>query len=234
MLFSIFKKEVKSYFVSPIAYVLMAIYLGLSGYFFVLITFTTEQASLYFTLGNMGITLLFLTPVLTMRLFSEERRQGTIELLFTSPLRVTQIVVGKYLGVLFLYVFILLISGEFALFLKLFGNPENGPLITGYLGLFLMGASFLAIGLFSSTLTDNQIVAAVVTFFLLLFFWIAGWAGDMTSGVWSNFFNNLSVFNHFEPFRKGVIDSTDLLYYVAMIFLFLFFAVKIVDSYRWR
>jgi len=234
MLFSIFKKEVKSYFVSPIAYVLMAIYLGLSGYFFVLITFTTEQASLYFTLGNMGVTLLFLTPVLTMRLFSEERRQGTIELLFTSPLRVTEIVVGKYLGVLLLYVFILLISGEFALFLKLFGNPENGPLITGYLGLFLMGASFLAIGLFSSTLTDNQIVAAVVTFFLLLFFWIAGWAGDMTSGVWSNFFNNLSVFNHFETFRKGVIDSTDLLYYVAMIFLFLFFSVKIVDSYRWR
>lgn len=234
MLFSIFKKEVKSYFVSPIAYVLMAIYLGLSAYFFVLITFTTEQASLYFTLGNMGVTLLFLTPVLTMRLFSEERRQGTIELLFTSPLRVTEIVVGKYLGVLLLYVFILLISGEFALFLKLFGNPENGPLITGYLGLFLMGASFLAIGLFSSTLTDNQIVAAVVTFFLLLFFWIAGWAGDMTSGVWSNFFNNLSVFNHFETFRKGVIDSTDLLYYVAMIFLFLFFSVKIVDSYRWR
>ncbi|MCD6219098.1 ABC transporter permease subunit [Candidatus Calescamantes bacterium] len=234
MLFSIFKKEVKSYFVSPIAYVLMAIYLGLSGYFFVLITFTTEQASLYFTLGNMGVTLLFLTPVLTMRLFSEERRQGTIELFFTSPIRVTQIVVGKYLGVLFLYAFILLISGEFALFLKLFGNPENGPLITGYLGLFLMGASFLAIGLFSSTLTDNQIVAAVVTFFLLLFFWIAGWAGDMTSGVWSNFFNNLSVFNHFETFRKGVIDSTDLLYYVAMIFLFLFFSVKIVDSYRWR
>ena len=234
MLFSIFKKEVKSYFVSPIAYVLMAIYLGLSAYFFVLITFTTEQASLYFTLGNMGVTLLFLTPVLTMRLFSEERRQGTIELLFTSPLRVTEIVVGKYLGVLFLYVFILLISGEFALFLKLFGNPENGPLITGYLGLFLMGASFLAIGLFSSTLTDNQIVAAVVTFFLLLFFWIAGWAGDMTSGIWSNFFNNLSVFNHFETFRKGVIDSTDLLYYVAMIFLFLFFSVKIVDSYRWR
>jgi len=234
MLFSIFRKEVKSYFVSPIAYVLMAIYLGLSAYFFVLITFTIEQANLYFTLGNMGITLLFLTPVLTMRLFSEERRQGTIELLLTSPLRVSQIVLGKYLGVLLLYTFVIFISGEFALFLKLFGNPENGPLITGYLGLFLMGATFLAVGLFSSTLTDNQIVAAVVTFFLLLFFWVAGWAGEIAKGVWGNFFTNLSIFNHFDAFRKGVIDSTDLLYYLAMIFLFLFFSVKVVDSYRWR
>ena len=234
MWLSIFKKEVKSYFVSPIAYVLMAIYLGLSAYFFVAVIFYTEEANLYFTLGNMGITLMFLTPVFTMRLFSEERRQGTVELLFTSPLRVSEIVLGKYLGALFLYSVILLISGEFPLYLKLFGSPENGPLISGYLGLFLLGALFLAVGLFSSTLTDNQIVAAVISFFLLLFFWVSGWAGEMAKGIWHSFFNSLSIFNHFDTFRKGVIDSQDILYYLVMIFLFLFYSIKVVDSYRWR
>ncbi len=231
---SIFKKEVRSYFTSPIAYVLLAIYLGLSAYFFVGVTFYLEEASMYLVLGNMGVTLIFLIPVITMRLFSEELRQGTIELLYTSPLRVTEIVLGKYLSALFLYAVIILIAGEFALFLKLFGNPENGPLISGYLGLFLLGAMFLAIGLFSSTLTENQLVAAVITFFLLLFFWISGWAGELTRGIWKSFFDNLSVFRHFDSFRKGVIDSTDILYYVGMIFLFLFYSVKMVDSYRWR
>ncbi len=231
---SIFKREVKSYFTSPIAYVLMGIYLALSAYFFTAVIFYTEEASLHLVLGNMGVTLLFITPVLTMRLISEERRQGTIELLFTSPLTATHIILGKFLGVLFLYVVALLISGEFALFLKLFGNPENGPLISGYLGLFLMGTSFLAVGLFASSLTENQIVAAVITFFLLLFFWISGWAADMTGGIWKNFFQNLSIFNHFDSFRKGVVDLTDLLYYLSLIFLFLFLSVKIIDSRRWR
>ncbi|HEX67601.1 MAG TPA: ABC transporter permease [bacterium] len=231
---SIFKKEVKTYFTSPIAYVLMAIFLGLSGYFFVAVTFYLRTAELYLVLANMGVTLLFIVPILTMRLFAEERRQGTIELLYTSPLRVTEMVLGKYLSVLFLYFIILLISGEFVLYLKLFGDPEIGPIISGYLGLFLLGAAFLSIGLFGSTLSDNQVVSAVITFFILLFFWISGWAGELTQGIWKQFFNNLSIFHHFDSFRKGVIDTRDLLYYAGVIFLFLFYSIKMVDSYRWR
>ena len=179
---NLFKKELKSYFVSPIAWVVMSVFLLISGYFFTVILLSTNLPELKITFHNMGITFLFLSPLFTMRLLAEEKKLGTEELLFTLPLTDAQIVLSKYLASLTVFLILLGITWVYPLFLLSWGKPDMGPIFTGYLGLFLMGASFLAVGLFSSSLTENQIIAAVVGFGTLLLFWIIGWAGYSLGG----------------------------------------------------
>lgn len=229
----IFKREVAAYFVSPMAYVMGAVFLMLSGYFFSIILLATHDASMQGILGNMALVFLFIAPVLTMRQLAEERKLGTDELIMTSPVSITSIVVGKYLAGLFTYMVYLAITWVYPVILIKYGNPDMGPIYSGYLGMFLFGAGCLAVGTFSSSLTDNQMVAGVIGFGLLLLFWILGWAEAIVTGPVGNAIANLSLLKRFDDFQKGIVDLSSVLYYVSFIFIFLFLAVRVIDSRRW-
>jgi len=227
-------RELLSQFCSPIAYVALTVFLLLGGYFFVVILNYTQEASLRHCFGNFSVTLLFLTPLLTMRLLSEEKKSGTLEILMSAPLTEWDVVLAKFLAGWFLYLFILAPTLVYAGFLYVYGSPDTGPLLTGYLGLALMGGAFIAIGLFASALTANQVVAAAVSFLILLGFWVLGFAAEDTSGAAGKVLAYLSLFEHYDTFRRGIIDTKDLVYYAATTVLFLFMTVRVLESRRWR
>jgi ABC-2 type transport system permease protein len=173
-------------------------------------------------------------PLITMRLFAEEKKIKTDELLYTSPISINQIILGKYFASLFVLLIMLLLTGFLSIFTFAYGNPELAPLLNGYLGLFLLGAAFMAIGIFFSSLTENQIVAAILTFGALLFFWVLNWASNAAGGVWQSVLNYLSFFQHFGDMTEGILDTTDLVYYLSFIFLGLFLTHSVIQSRRWR
>jgi ABC-2 type transport system permease protein len=245
---TVLRKELRSYFSSPIAYVVLFVFLVISGIFFFLylqsfleaifdprFQYAEGQINLnevvirpYF--GTIGVILLLLIPLMTMRLIADERRGFTAELLFTSPVRLTSIIIGKYLASLLLFGIMILLSAVYILVLIKYGNPDLGPILSGYLGLVLMGASFLAVGIFASALTENQMIAAVISFGILLVFWIMG----ATSSAGDSIFGYLSIINHFENFTKGVIEIKDVTYYLSFLFLGLYLAYIALDSERWK
>jgi len=248
----IYKREVQQYFTSPVAYVILAIFLFITGLFFYAIFSGFAQASMQIAMNpgmgrdlnvmdsvlrplfdNMRVILLLLMPLVTMRLFAEERRSGTIELLLTYPVRDGAVLVGKYLAAMTLYA--AMIGGLLAYpaLLAYFARVEWGPLATGYLGLLLMGGMFLAIGLFASSLTENQIVAAIVTFGILLSFWIIGWLAAFVSGPAGAVLTHLSILEHNDTFAKGVLDTKDVIYYVDFTALALFLALRSLEARRW-
>jgi gliding motility-associated transport system permease protein len=184
--------------------------------------------------SNMSIILLLLMPLLTMRLIAEERRAGTIELLLTYPVRDGAVLLGKYLGVLALYAMIIGLTLLYPAILMYFARVEWGPLLTGYVGLLLMGGMFLSIGIFASALTENQIVAAVTTFGILLMFWVIGWSADYAGGVLGRVLSHLSILEHNDSFSKGIFDTKDVVYYVDLTLLALFLTLRSLESRRWR
>ena len=247
------KKEIKTYFMSPIAYVVIAVFLVLVGFFFhSLITWFNSQAiqlarnpNYYQQLNinqmvytplfhNISIILLLVIPLLTMRLLAEEKKIKTDELLYTSPISINQIILGKYFASLIVLAVMLLLTGIYSLFTFSYGNPELIPLLCGYLGLFLMGMAFMAIGIFYSSITENQIVAAVLTFGTLLLFWILNWAAFSASGLWKDVLNYLSFFQHFNDMTRGILDTTDIVYYLSFSFFGLFLSHSVIQSRRWR
>jgi ABC-2 type transport system permease protein len=183
---------------------------------------------------NMSIILLLMVPLLTMRLFSEEKKRQTDELLFTSPISVNQIILGKYFASLLVLLVMLSLTGILSIFVFSYGNPELAPILSGYLGLFLVGAAFLAVGIFFSSLTENQIVSAILTFGALLLFWILNWASYSAGGMWKSVLNYLSFFQHFDDMTRGILDTTDVVYYLSFIFLGLFLTHSVIQSRRWR
>jgi ABC-2 type transport system permease protein len=183
---------------------------------------------------NISIILLLVLPILTMRLFSEEKKIGTDELLYTSPISVNQIILGKYLASLIVLASMLALTGILSIFTFAFGNPELIPILDGYLGLFLIGAAFMAVGIFFSSLTENQIVSAVLTFGALLLFWILSWASYSASGIWKDVLNYLSFFQHFDNMTQGILDTSDIVYYASFAFFGLFLTHSIIQSRRWR
>jgi ABC-2 type transport system permease protein len=252
---AIAQKELRSYFASPIAYVVIGFFAILFAVFFVNILAVFQEMSMRAGMGmggpesvnvnqmliaptmqNVAVVLLFTLPMVTMRTYSEEKRSGTIELLLTSPLTDFQIVMGKFLGGMALYLAMLCVTMVPIGLLFLFGNPEWKPVVTGYLGLVLMGGCFLSLGLFISSLTRNQIIAAMVTFAVFLLFWIINWftssslAGPTTQTV----LNYLSIIEHLNDFTRGVLDTKHLIYYFSFIGFSLFLTVRSVDSERWR
>ena len=252
-IWAICKKEIKTYFTSPIAYVIITVFLVLSGFFFypLILWFNSQSLQMarnpyyYQQLNinqmvyspffhNISIILLFMIPLLTMRLFSEEKKRQTDELLFTSPISVSQIIFGKYLASLFVLVVMLFLTGLLSIFTFVFGNPEIAPILIGYLGLFLMGAAFIAIGIFFSSLTENQIVSAILTFGALLLFLILNWTSPSAGGMWKAVLDYLSFFQHFNDLTRGILDTTDLVYYTSFIFLGLFLTHSFIQSRRWR
>jgi len=172
-------------------------------------------------------------PVLTMGLLAEERKLGTDELIMTAPVGTTSIVVGKYLAAVLTYLVYLAISLIYPVILIKYGSPDMGPIYSGYLGMFLFGAGCLAVGIFSSSLTDNQMVAGVIGFGLLLLFWILGWAGAIVRGPVGETLANLSLLKRFDDFQKGIIDFSSVLYYISFIFIFIFLTIRVIDSRRW-
>jgi ABC-2 type transport system permease protein len=183
--------------------------------------------------SNVSVILLLLIPLVTMRLFAEERRSGTIELLLTYPVRDGAVLVGKYLAAFTMYGVMLAGTLAYPIMLLSFTRVEWGPLLTGYLGLLLMGAMFLAVGLFASSLTENQVVAAIITFGVLLMFWIIGWTAEFAGGPLGTVLTHLSILEHNDTFAKGVLDTKDIIYYVNFTALALFLALRSLESRRW-
>jgi len=252
-IFAIAQKELRSYFVSPIAYVVIGLFAVLFGVFFVsslsfLLRISLQAGMMQGAppinineymirplLGNTGVIMLFVLPMITMRSYAEEKRSGTIELLLSSPLTDLQIILGKFIGALSLFVLMLSVTGIHISFLFWYGEPELAPILSGYLGLLLMGGAFISIGLLISSTTKNQAVAGMVTFAVLLLFWVISWLGDPAGGsTTSQVLAYLSVLDHFDDFSKGVIDTSHLAYYVSFISFGLFLTAKSVDSERWR
>ena len=252
-IWAICKKEVKTYFTSPIAYVLITVFLVLVGFFFYSLvwwfnnySFQAARDPAYLQqlninqmvfsplFHNISIILLLTIPLLTMRLFAEEKKRQTDELLYTSPISVGQIIIGKYAASLFVLLVMLLLTGILSLFTFAYGNPEFVPILNGYLGLFLMGAAFIAVGIFFSSLTENQVVAAMLTFGALLLFWILNWAAGSASGMWKDVLNYLSFFQHFDDLTRGILDTTDIVYYASFSFFGLFLTHSVIQSRRWR
>ena len=249
----IFKKEMRLYFGSPVAWVIMTIFLFIAGYFFYSIfafyTLASMQSAMNPQMGrdlnvtdsvlrplfsNMSVILLLLMPLITMRLFAEERRSGTIELLLTYPVRDGAVLVAKYLAALALYVLMLGLTLLYPGLVAYFTRVEWGPMLTGYLGLFLMGATFLAVGIFASSLTENQIVASITTFGVLLFLWVVGWSAEYVGGGWGRVLSHLSLLDHFDTFARGVLDTKDVIYYVDVTVVALFLTLRSLEARRWK
>ena len=245
-------KELRGYFVSPIAYVVIGLFAVLFGVFYVSsINFMVQVSMGQFGMGgpqvvnineymirplfgNTAIVLLMMLPMLTMRSFAEEKRSGTIELLLTSPLTDVQIILGKFLGAMALYALMLSLTLIHIGVLFWYGEPEWAPVLSGYLGLLLMGGSFISIGLAISSMTKNQIVAGVATFAVLLLFWVINWIGDAAGPTTQSVLAYLSILEHFDDFSKGVIDTTHVTYYLSFIGLGLFLTAKSMDMERWN
>ena len=230
----LFTREFQAYFFSPMAYVVLTAFLVISGYFFSIILHYTQEATLRYVLSNMAVTLLFICPLLTMRLLAEERKSGTIETLMTDPVRDVEVVIGKFLAALCFYVILLVPTAVYVVILKIVSAPDAGPLISGYLGLLLMGGVFISIGLFASSLSKNQIIAGVICLIALLLFWVIGWAGEAMSGGFSKVLVYIGFFEHFEGFQKGIIDTRDVIYYVTTAALFIFLTVRILETRKWK
>jgi ABC-2 type transport system permease protein len=250
---AIWQREMKSYFVSPVAYVVLTVFVFLSGLIFFLSL--SEVYNYTMSMAQMGqgsqpidvpgfvtqslfrtttVILLFVIPMMTMALFSEEKKRGTIELLLTTPVGNLQALMGKYLASL---TFLLVLFAGSAITISplfLYSRPDWGPILSGYLGLFLYGAALLALGIFISTLTENQIVAVIITFGASLLLWfVSGFAGSAT-GATKEVVTYLSVISHLDDFIKGVIDTSHVIYYLTFAFLGLFLAYRSLESMRWK
>ena len=229
-------KEFKSYLTSPMAYIVTGIFLILTGTFFstylATISYSDTTIAGFVSPGN--ILLLLFAAILTMRLIAEEKKMGTLELLLTSPVRDTEVIVGKFLGSVAVLCCMLILTLYYPLLLMVFGDPDMGPIWTSYLGLFLLGSAALAIGSFASSLSSNQIVAAVVAGGILFALWFVGIAADFVPDALAEIINYLSLSYHFSGFSIGIIDTRDIIYYFSVIVLFLYFAIRTLETSRWR
>lgn len=233
-IFAIAGRELRSYFMSPLAYVVAAFFMVVAGYLFSLILYHTKQANLQPLFSNLAVMFLLITPALTMRLIADERKTGTIELLMTSPITDRDLVIGKYLSSVVYLAFLLALTLVFPAILAFTAQPDWATIWTGYLGTFLLGASFMAIGVLASSLTANMIVAAMITFAFSLVVWLLPSAGQMFGGTAGDVMTYLSVMNHQENLGRGIIDTIDLLYYASFILAALFLTIRSVETYHWR
>jgi len=245
---AIARKELSSYFASPIAYVVVGFFALMFGFFFYSLLLYFDRQSLQAAgqavnvneqflrpvFLNATVIFLFVLPLVTMRTYSEEKRSGTIELLLTAPLTDLQIILGKFLGAMGLYAAMLAITLVHVGLLFVFGNPEWRPVVTTYLGLLLMGGCFISVGLLISSLTKNQIVAGMITFGVFLMLWVINWIASFMGPTTQQVLNYLSITDHLDDFTKGIIDTKHLVYYVSFITFGLFLTARSVDTERWR
>jgi ABC-2 type transport system permease protein len=247
-------KELRSYFSSPVGYILTGFWALLYGYFFIgILQWFVSQSMQMNQFGqgpqalninqmmirpliaqNLPILVLFLLPGVTMRTFAEEKRSGTMELLLTSPVSDIELLLGKFFGAMGLYAVMLAVTLIHVAILFIYGNPEWKPIATVYIGLLLMGGCFISVGMFISSLTRNQIVAFIATFAVFLLLWIITWIGNSSGPLVDKLTQYLSIIDQFDDFGKGVIDTTHLIYYLSFITFGLFLTAKSVEAERWR
>ena len=246
------QKELNSYFASPVAYLLLTMFALIFGFFFwnsvgyfnmmglesqmrgQAFPMSVNEYVIRPLLSNISVIGLFFIPMITMRLFAEEKRMGTIELLATSPIRDMEVIIGKWLAAVMLYAVLLLFTAVNFAFLFKYGNPDWRPMAMGYLGLLLQAGGLLAVGTFISTLTKNQIIAGAATFGVCLMLWVLEWVAGYETATWAKVLAYMSVITHYESFGKGVLDTKDAVYYVSLIFLGLFLTSRSLESLRWR
>ena len=248
---AIAQKELKGYFATPIGYIVIGMFALLWGWFYYVMLIIFNQQSLQlggFEGGNVDINsqlirplflnasviLLFVLPLVTMRIYSEEKRSGTIELLLTSPLTDVQIIIGKFLGAMTLYAAMLAITAIHIGLLFSYGNPEWRVVVIGYLGLLLMGGCFISVGLLISSMTKNQIVSGMITFAVFLMLWVINWPASFVGPNTQNILNYLSITDHFDDFTKGILDTKHLVYYFSVMAFGLFLTARSVDTERWK
>jgi ABC-2 type transport system permease protein len=248
---AIAQKELRGYFATPIGYIVIGMFALLWGWFYYVMLMIFNQQSLQ--LGgleggnvdinsqlirplflNASVILLFVLPLVTMRIYSEEKRSGTIELLLTSPLTDVEIIIGKFLGALTLYAAMLAITVIHVGLLFSYGNPEWRVVVIGYLGLLLMGGCFISVGLLISSMTKNQIVSGMITFAVFLMLWVINWPASFVGPNMQNILNYLSITDHFDDFTKGVLDTKHLVYYFSVMAFGLFLTARSVDTERWK
>jgi len=254
---AIVERELRTYFISPVAYVVLTIFVFLSGLFFQTILSQVMQYAMMQAmqgaqmgrgampidmpgiisrqfLQTMSVILLFMIPMITMALFSEEKRRGTIELLLTAPLTDFQVIVGKFLGAVSFFVILLLTTWIPMAVLYIYGHPASGPIFSAYLGLFLYGLALLALGLFISSLTENQIVSAVISFGAIMVLWLVDVVAQRAESGTKDVLTYLSILSHLDDFMKGVLSTSHIIFYLSLMFFALFLTYRSIDSLRWR
>ena len=254
---AIVERELRAYFSSPVAYVVLTIFVFLSGLFFQTILNQVLQFAMMQSmqgaqmgrgaspidmpgiisqnfLQTMSVILLFMLPMLTMGLFSEEKKRGTIELLLTAPITDMQVVLGKFLAAVLFYVLLFATTLVELAILFMYSKPAIGPIVTGYLGVLLYGFAFLAIGMFISSLTENQIIASILTFAVILMLWLVDSLSRTMGPTMGAIFSYLSVFEHLNDFLTGVISTSHIIFYVSLTLVGLFLTYRSLDSLRWR
>ena len=231
---AIAERELKCFFVSTVAWVIAAGFMTISGLLFSVILLNSNEASLRFLISNLSVILLFVAPFLTMRLLAEEIRMGTVELLLTKPVRDIEVVLGKFLGVMGFILAMLAMTLYFPALLFIFGTPDPGPIATGYLGVVLQAAAFAAIGLAVSSTTENQIVAAFISFSINLVLWLSESVSAFVGPTMGAVMKFLSITSHFQDFSRGVIDTSHLIFFLSVIAAALFLTYLSLQTRRWR
>ncbi|GAA3412697.1 ABC transporter permease [Paenibacillus hodogayensis] len=234
--FAICSKELQLYFYSPTAYVAFAFYVLLSSIMFYLnfVLTSTSIVDARLVVGNTTFIYLFIIPLLTMRLVSDEFRQGTDEMLLTSPASITEIVMGKYFAALTLQLLLVICSLIYPWIMSGFGDLDQTVLWLSYLSMFLLGASMMAIGLFASTLSSNQMVAGIAGFVILLLLWIIDWAGEGFGGKLKDWVNQFSLTQRQVNLQKGILHLGDIMFYVLLVAVFLVLSIQALERKRWR
>jgi len=248
----IFKKEMRLYFTSPVAWVIIAVFLFLAGLMFYAAVGYYTRASMQAQMNPMGgglnvndgilrplfsnffIILLLMMPLVTMRLFAEEQRSGTLELLLTYPVRDGAVLLGKFFAAVTLYTVMIALTLLYPVMLWYFAPIEWGMVLTGYMGLLMLGMTYIAVGVFASSLTENQIVAALVSFGVLLTFWLVGWLSDLADPMVARLLQHLSLPEHNDSFAKGVFETKDVIFYVNFTLVALFLALRSLEARRWK
>ncbi len=248
-------RELQAYFVQPVAYVVMTVFLLLGGWFFFALlrrfelvlemyaalrstsgmeSLNLNQAVIEPLLHNLAVVLVILVPAITMRTFAEEKRTGTYELLLTSPIRIGELVAGKFLAAALFVLLMVLLAGIFPLILVIFGNPEVPVMVSGYLGLAFVALCFVSVGLFTSSLTSNQIIAAISCFGALLLLYVISWPAEAGEVEFAGLLRYLSLPEHFSQMARGVISTQDIVYFLSLIAIALFLTQRSAESVRWR
>ncbi|MDQ1911339.1 ABC transporter permease subunit [Paenibacillus sp. GD4] len=232
---AITKKELQMYFYSPVAYAGFAFFFLIAGYFFSAnFLYPPNIIDVRPVVGTISFVFLFIIPLLTMRLVSDELRQGTDELLLTSPISITEIVTGKYLAALTVQLLLVVGSLLYPLIMSLYGTLDQPQLWLSYLAMFLMGAAMMSVGLFASSLSSHQMVSGIVAFAILLVFWTIEWLGDTVGGKIKDFLGMFSIVGRANDLQKGVLDFTDVLFYITLILVFIVLSIQVLERKRWR
>lgn len=232
-MWAVYRKELRSYFYSPIAYVLIGLFILLTSIFFFLGNLASRVADFSGIVGTMGFILVFIIPVLTMRILAEDRKNGTEVLLLTSPARLSGIVLGKFLAAFTVFLILTVLTFIYPVIIVLMGGKITAQLVGSYIGFILLGASFISVGLFASSITENQVVAVIVSFVGLLVMWIidslAGFVGGFVGKILSWF----SLLSRYEDFNKGILSLSPVVYYISFTAVFIFITIQMIEKRRW-